>query len=260
MPTDYAQSLADPLRHQMEAIRHLLDRDGGFDPSRSDQVFRIAGIDFFGDTLMPRLARVLDQRAPGVRIQLIDLVADDYVATLERYRVDVALVPPVPLPHFVERQPLFHSSFVMIARRGHPALAQAGCRPGGPVSLDLFCDLGHILMSQEGRLESLTDAALAKIGRKRRVRMSQPFFSGIARTVAVSDMVSMVPRQLAATLSSIANVDSYLAPIGLPMPVPLISMIWLNRLTSSSAHAWLRRTIAEATADLNEGEPPLPDP
>lgn len=75
---------------------------------------------------MPPLADLLQKSAPHLRAQLVDLVPTDYVASLERRNADIALIPDLPLPEWVNREPLFYSPFHVIAREGHPITAGLG--------------------------------------------------------------------------------------------------------------------------------------
>jgi hypothetical protein len=63
--------------------------------------------------------------------------------------------------------------------------------------MDLFCEIGHVLFSPEGNFSAMGDAALAKVGRRRQVMMTLPVFSGVCRADAESDLIALVPRQLA---------------------------------------------------------------
>lgn len=250
--TDFARSLEEPLREALQGLERLLIGQATFDPAQSDLIFRIAGIDFFAEMLMPDLARVLGSEAPGMRVQLLDLVPSAYVEMLEREQVDLCLMPRMEVPDWILSQPLFRSSFVTIARKDHPRLARAGVGPGEVIPLDLFCDLGHVLLSSDGRLRAMGDEALAKMGRERRVVMSLPFFSGITRVVAETDLISLVPRQLALQVAPRLGLDIYLQPM--PMAVPLIAMFWHRRAEANPAQGWLRGRVAALLARLNAGE------
>lgn len=194
--TSYAEALELPLRGHLEALEQLLAAPEAFDPSAAEGTFRLTASDFFAELLMPGLADLLLRTAPKVRAQLVDLVPYDYVESIERYRADLALVPDIELPGWACRQPLFRSSFVVIARRDHPGLAACDLKPGDMIPIDLFCALGHVLFSPEGNLRAMGDAALARVGRSRNVVMTLPVFSGVCRAVAASDLIALVPRQL----------------------------------------------------------------
>jgi DNA-binding transcriptional LysR family regulator len=249
VPTDFSRALAMPLRAELDRLEALLAPPAGFDPSAASMTFRIAGSDFFGEILMPALAAHLTATAPGVGLQLVDLVPDRYIDTLEMYEADMALIPDGDLPDWLEKRPLFRSPFVLVARRKHPALVQAGVAPGETLPLDLFCELPHILFSPQGKMTAQTDVALARIGRRRRVIMSLSTFSGVCRTVSSSELVAVVPLQFAQAVSEQLGLDLY--PPSLPMPVPLIVAAWHRRSSASPAHRWMRGLVAEVLEPLD---------
>ncbi|MBO6717697.1 MAG: LysR family transcriptional regulator [Rhizobiaceae bacterium] len=255
-PTVYARSLEAPLRRILDDLELLLSGPATFDPSQAEETFKISGSDFFSTMLMPDLGERLAREAPGIRIQMVDLVPDNYVATLESYDVDLALLPSLDHPEWTAFQPLFNSSFAVIARRDHARLKRAGVKPGEAIPIDLFCDLGHVLFSPEGNLKAMGDAALAKVGRERRVVMTMPTFGGVCGAVARSEHIALIPQQLAHEVAAGIALAVYKPPM--PMPLPLIGMLWHKRATQSPPHKWLRGVIAELMYPLNADEPPLP--
>jgi DNA-binding transcriptional LysR family regulator len=151
-PTDYATSIAIPLRVILDDLESLLGGPSKFDPASSNASFKLSGSDFFAEMLMPKLAEQVSKLAPGMHVQLVDLVPDNFTGTLERYEVDLALIPATQFPDWVDHRPMFWSSFSVIARRDHPRLKRAGVVAGSVIPIDLFCDLGHVLFSPEGKL------------------------------------------------------------------------------------------------------------
>lgn len=245
-PTDFARGLALPLRAALDDLETLLAGLPGFDPATADACFCLSGSDFFAEVLMPRLGGLVAQRAPGIRLQLVDLVADNHIAALDNQEIDIALIPQPDLPSWADWRALFSASFVMIARTGHARLAGAGVGPGETVPIDLFCDLGHILCSPEGKLRAMGDAALDRVGRRRRVVMTMPVFYGVCSAVAASDHVALVPTRFAQSLAAKLGLALYRPPM--PMPQPVIGMAWHRRASRNPAHAWLRDRIAEVMA------------
>lgn len=250
-PTDFARGLAMPLHEALTNLERLLTPPKGFVPAITDKSFKISGSDFFAEILMPPLADLLSREAPGMRVQLVDLVPDDYIGTLERYEVDLALAPDLEFPDWIDHRTVFWSTFSVIAAAGHLRLARAGIRPGETIPLDLFCDLGHVLFSPEGKLKAMGDAALAKVGRERRVVMTMPVFSGVCRAVAGSDRIALVPTHVARHLGPRLGLEVFRPPMHVDRA--RLSMFWHKRSTASPAHAWLRDRIAELLAALDEG-------
>lgn len=254
-PTQYALTLKDELHQVLERIEDLIRGPDTFDPSTSDASFRISGSDFFAELLMPRLAERLQLLAPKMRVHLVDLVPDSYVETLDRYEVDLAIVPKTPLPDWVESRPVFRSSFSVVARKDHPRLKREGLSGGDVVPIDLFCDVGHVLFSPEGNSRAMGDAALAEVGRERRVVMTMPIFSGVYRAVAGSDLIALLPTALANHVEKDAGLRVYRAPM--PVPTAQLCMIWHRRYSASASHSWMRDQIAELLSCLDE-EPIIP--
>lgn len=249
IPTDRARALELPLRDVLDRAEELLGQTA-FDPAQSQLTYKISGSDFFAELLMPALAAQLQRKAPGVTVQLVDLVRDNYVQTLEQYAVDMVLVPETALPDWADSQPAFTSSFAVIARKDHPRLRRAGIAPGGTIPIDLFCDLGHVLFSPEGNLRAMGDDALSAVGRERRVVMSLPVFSGVYNAVASSDLIALLPQQLAAAKAEAIGLEIYAPPMDIA-PARII-MVWHRRSTRNPAHAWLRAQVAAQLAGLDE--------
>lgn len=259
--THYALALEEPLRQHLDALEVVLAGPPSFDPMTSHDHFRLSGADFFSELLMPVLARKLNQQAPNVRVQLVDLVPDSYVETIERYHVDIALMPKTDFPEWVAWQPLTWSDFVVIARKDHPKLVDASIPvPGGrhpTLSLETFCAIDQVLFSPEGRFQAMGDAALAQVGAKRRVVMTLPSFSGVYRTVAVSDFIALTPRQLAEKVADNLGLKLFTPPMH--VPPALVVAAWHRRFSASPAHRWIRGLIRELIAPLNAGLPALGD-
>lgn len=240
-PTSFALSLGPQLHDMLNSIEQLLSGPNQFDPTTAQTRFRISGSDFFAEMLMPYLAKRLSREAPFMQVHLVDLVPDGYVDTLERYEVDLALVPALELPDWVECQPLFSSTFSVIARQGNERLARAGVRSGEVIPIDLFCDMGHVLFSPEGKPKAMGDAALARVGRERRVVMTMPVFSGVYRAVAGSDLIALLPDQLARQVAPSVGLEVFAPPM--PIEPAQIIMIWNRRYSAWPPHVWLRDQI-----------------
>ncbi|MCE9681042.1 LysR family transcriptional regulator [Halomonas sp. M5N1S15] len=250
VPTSYATSLEGPLRAVLEELESVLSGPETFDPAEAQLDFHISGTDFFATMLMPELGARVQHAAPGLRLQLVDLVPDHHVEALERQDVDLALLPERNFPAWTAHARLFHAEFTVIARTGHPALTAAGLAPGEMIPMELFCSLGHVLCSPDGRFHGLGDDALARAGRSRRVMMSVPVFEGVLQVVAATDLIALFPTGLAEHRGPSAGITLYAPPMAIP-PVPL-SMIWHRCRSRDPAHAWLRGMVQEILTPLGQ--------
>ena len=245
-PTDFAEGLKGPLRSHLDGLQTLLDAGRAFDPAAATDTFKLSGSDYFAEMLMPELADLLSRRAPLMRVQLVDLVPDGHIDTLDRYEVDIAMIPEMEFPPWVRTQHLLWAQFSVIARNGNRRIARLGVTPGDEIPLDPFCDMGHVLFSPEGNFKGMGDMALAKVGRERRVVMTSPYFNGVARAVSRSELIALVPTVFAERVATYLPLSLYAAPI--PLPVTEVLMVWHQRSTANPAHRWLRDQIAEVLA------------
>lgn len=250
VPTSFAVQLEVPLRATLEGIEAFLSGPGAFDPSVATFDFCISSTDYFATMLIPELIAILQREAPGVRLKRVDLPPENYVDAVDRNNADLAIIPEQSLPTWLDHEPLFHPEFAVIARRGHPVLLDAGLAPGEVMPLDTYCELRHVLCSPEGKYRGLGDAALERAGRTRRVVLSVPSFEGVLRAVVTSDLVALLPRDLAERYAASETVTVYASPI--PIATPLLYMIWHRRLTGYPPHAWMRGVVRGILAPLGK--------
>ncbi|KAA9010107.1 LysR family transcriptional regulator [Histidinibacterium aquaticum] len=245
--TDFAEGLRHTLPEELERLRSLLSPPAAFDPASAEGTFKIAASDFMAEMLMPRLGDLLDKKAPRLRAQLVDLVPYDYIESLERYDADLALIPDTELPGWISRQPLFWSPFVVVARDGNPGIS--GLAPGEVMPIDTFCELRHVLFSPEGNLSAMGDAALARVGRTRQVAMTVPVFSGVCRAVGGSDLIALLPVQLARKVEADYGLKVFQPPMRIDPA--LIIGIWHKRMDQAPMASWMRARIFELLKPLD---------
>jgi DNA-binding transcriptional LysR family regulator len=124
-------------------------------------------------------------------------------------------------------------------RRGHP-LAR------GSMTLERYCAARHLLVSFSGRPWGFIDEALASLDRQRRVVLTVNQFFTAGRVVARSNLLSVMPRHFVRE----TGMASELVVRKLPFEAPPVHVegLWHRRMQHSSAHQWLRQTLASAAA------------
>ncbi len=190
-PTARAAALREPLRQALAALDEALAPAAPFEPARAERTWRIAASDHSATTLLTPLLADLRQQAPGIRLALLDKKPALLAEQLEGDRLDLALDVADTAAAGLRQRLLFTEHYLLAGRRGHPALQQ-------PVSLETFCQLDQALVSPSGGgFASVTDRLLAEQGRERRVVLSVPHFATLASVLLVSDLVALLPAQIA---------------------------------------------------------------
>jgi DNA-binding transcriptional LysR family regulator len=150
----------------------------------------------------------LRAQAPNIRVavQPIDLQA--LPAQLDRGEVDMALITPQEVGANLHSAHLFEERYVCVMRAGHPDASAS------PLALERFCALDHVLVaSSGGAFEGVTDVALAKIGRARRVILSVTSFLVLPEILLASDQIAVVPQRLAIHHDGLLSMDP---PVDIP--------------------------------------------
>ena len=241
-PTPRALSLATPVKRILADVEALA-RPVAFDPAKATFTLSIAATDYALQAVvapfLPRLRAV----APGVRVRARPIEAADAPTLFERGELDIALSTPADaLPELHARR-LFEERYVVVARADHPRVSPHG------VTLEDFCALDHALVSYSGEsFRGVTDEALARVGRSRRVALSLSSFLVLADVLRTTDLIAVVPSRLAATARGLAACPP---PIDIPGFVKLA--VWHPRTHADPARRWARGLLFSTFADEDRG-------
>ncbi|MFA7625315.1 MAG: LysR family transcriptional regulator, partial [Pusillimonas sp.] len=170
-PTPRAERLAVSVRNALEILDQGLADADGFDPAHSQRVFRIQMMSDMGEErYLPRMMQEIEQHAPGVRVETVDLLQTDLSLAFDKAQVDFAF-GSLPRLQGCHLQPLFDDRYVVFFRKDHPVLShQNGSSP--PVSVlqslefvavHTHADTSRILklLGLEGRLRLVTQNFLS---------------------------------------------------------------------------------------------------
>ena len=106
-----------------------------------------------------------------------------------------------------------------------------------------FSAEGHIVVTTSGTGHAIVDKVLAKHGIERRAVLRVPSFLGVARIVAQTELLVVVPRLLGIALAAQERVAVFEPPV--PLPSYKVKQHWHERFNADAGNEWLRRTLAE---------------
>jgi DNA-binding transcriptional LysR family regulator len=233
-PTPRAQAIYPDV---LEALDRLDKARGGiqaFLPEQATREFRICMTDISEIVLLPRLINHLQASAPSLVIEA-EKTSPDSRRRLESGDIDLAVGFMPDLEAGFYQQALFAQDFVCLAASKHP-------RIGAKLSRKAFSNEGHILVLTTGTGHSVVDKVLAKNKLQRRVVLRVPSFLGVARIVAQTELLAIVPRQLGQALAEQERVKVLEPP--LPLPSYKVKQHWHQRFNLDAGNIWLRKTMA----------------
>ena len=239
-PTDRALGLAGPLGQALDGVRRTLAGPEGFDAATARRTFAVATADHGSFVLLPELWATLNAEAPGVDVTVRVDTVDQGMRELADGELDLLIGPyqrEVPGYH---RQRLLHERFVCVLRRGHPAARRGG------LTLDAWLALPHLLVAPRGKPGSAVDAALAAMGRARRVGLMVPQFLVAPHVVAASDLVWTAPERMARAYAALLPLT--VAPVPIALEGFTVWQSWHERRHRDRGHAWLRQRVHAVAA------------
>ena len=234
-PTPRAQQLYPEL---CEVLAHLEKARGSRDvfvPAETERLFRICLTDISEIVLLPALLNHVRRVAPKIHIEA-EKISVDSPRRLESGDVDLAVGFMPHLEAGFYQQTLFEQDFVCLAAASHPRIRNRLGRRA-------FQAEAHIVVTTSGTGHSIVDKTLARHGIERRVALRLPSFLGVARIVARTELLVIVPRVLGDTLATQEPIQLLEPPV--PLPSYSVKQHWHDRFHADAGNMWLRRSIGE---------------
>lgn len=247
--TPHAESLKPELTRLIDRLRAFSSVAQVFDPAISERTFRIAATDNPAAILAPDLIPAIKAAAPSVRLAFVLPDKARIAADLEAGNADLFIGAAEDVAGGLIGRTLFDEAFVTAQRKGHP-------RGQGPIGLDEFCALDHLLISTSGgSFSGMIDDALGRLGRARKVSVSIQSYALAPLVLQASDCVCTLPRRFLARFTT--SLDLFEPP--LPLARFQINAFWHSCMGSDPAHAWLREQVFQAAKAQGrglDGDPP----
>jgi DNA-binding transcriptional LysR family regulator len=235
-PTPHALALKADLQRLLEQLARFIQSAHVFDPASSDRIFRIAASDNPAAILAPDLLPLIQAQAPGVRIAFVLPDKARIGEHLERGDIDLFVGAVEDASPDLIARTLFAEEFLTGQRKGHP-------RGTGPLTLEEFCALDHLLISTNGGgFAGIIDSALAEVGWSRRVSVSVQSYALAPLVLNSTDCLCTLPRRFLERFAD--SLDLFEPPLALGTFA--MKLFWHPRMSSDPAHIWLRSMILKA--------------
>lgn len=238
VPTPKALELQGQVRNVVEQAALLFRSADEVDLSTLRRRFSVRANDFFVGVYGGRLFDAMERVAPHCELRFVPEGDSDDEA-LREGRLDLRVGNTMPITPEVKVQNLFSTTFVGLAREGHPLFDEE-------ITAARFASYSHISISRRGIARGPIDTALNAQGLERRVAMIAPGFHAMFM-LPDSDLLLPVPKEALYSANRLKlPLRAFTLPISLPTLV--LTQAWHPRFDKDPAHRWLRETMRESCA------------
>ncbi|MCY1291681.1 HTH-type transcriptional regulator SyrM 1 [compost metagenome] len=240
-----AHELSGPLAEALSQVRILLG-PSGFQPATARRTFRLAMSDYGALVVLPRLLRALRKAAPNIDLVVSQASREGMTAQVADGEIDMALGVFSYQPEGVQSAELFRESYAC-------AVDAATVRDTGRLDQVAYLARSHVLVATHSERMDAIDAAVARLGGRRKIACVVPHWSVAPALIAGTNLVLTTARR---SLSALEE-DSRYAIFDPPFALEdfTFSMIWHARTEADPAHAWLRERVLAAAASQESEEP-----
>lgn len=248
-PTPRARAMYPKIREVIALLGTAHDAGKVFTPAEATRTFRIAMTEISELVLLPALLKHASRVAPKVRVEA-EPISLESSRRLENGDTDlvVGFMPRLEAGFYQEK--LFTEDFVCLAALNHP-------RIGAKLGKAAFSEEGHVVVGGSGAGHSVADKVMAQQGLERDVVLRLPNFLGVARIVAQSELLAVVPRQLGKAFALQEEIKLLESPVALPSYD--VKQHWHERFHAEPGSLWLRMTFADLFRGTNPGPSALID-
>jgi LysR family transcriptional regulator, nod-box dependent transcriptional activator len=240
--TPFARSLVAPVRDllmQAQAISHLRPE---IDPGRIRREVTVVCSDYVLHVLLASVMRRAETEAPGLTFE-VRSIATYLEQELEQGDVDLVVsLATAMISRDHPQETVLRDSFCCIAWEGNEQVA-------GGLSKSRYLELGHVVtLLGRGRVPTLDQIALDKLGVARRVEVRVPAFSFLPACVVGTRRIATVQTHLANLLAK----DYPLRVLPCPIAIdPIVTAAqWHKYQSFDPAIQWVRQALREAALAL----------
>lgn len=236
VPTPRAIELRPRLGEALAQLKMAVTDVATFEAASARRTFVVASNDsVFTIIGLHALVAVVAERNPQLRIAVVPAGDGMLVERMERGEIDLFLGDVDKVPESLKLRFLLSDGFRMAQGKQHP-------RGRRPATLDEYCQLRHVMVSQRAQFHSPIDDVLADIGCSRQIAVVVPSYNQVALVLAHTECVASLPRQLLERYASTLDI------LPLPFEVPRfnLAMAWHPRAQHDDALRWLRDSFLQA--------------
>lgn len=231
-PTDYAYDLAEKFEKILAEVDSIFT-SFPFDPATSEHVFKVIANEYAQLSIVPKLSMLMRERAPGVRLEIIDFNPELHAKVLAQGDADLVIGFSDYVDPGLVRKTLRNDHYCCVVRQGSSLPQQIK-------SLHDVASLAQVgFTSGVGNLGNRVDDFLAAHHVGRTLIATLPCYTSLQAFMNVNDAVAFVPSAIADS-GGFQVIDVEISSLRFD-----VVLGWHRRASGSSPRKWLAQLIEE---------------
>ncbi len=184
---------------------------------------------------LPQLIGHLQQHAPGISIETVQLSIDQYKTALQNGVVDLAFTLRLPAEAGFFQQRIFEDRYMAVVASGHPRIRR---KP----TLEQYLREQHVRVNLPGWTSHPVDEALRKLNVRRKIPVTVPQYLALPAMLETANLVATIPRSVYIAMRRNDDLSAFALPF--EMPSLVVRQFWHERKHADPGLTWLRETIS----------------
>ncbi|MCK2046228.1 LysR family transcriptional regulator [Chromohalobacter moromii] len=245
-PTFLSTQVYASFRHALTQIEHTISDNQHFDPRHSQRRFRLALTDLGETTLLPAILQRMQTLAPHVELEVVPLEIEKINSWFDNKSVDAVVCSRDIMAPSMGRKAIIEERYVCLLSKQHPRIQKT-------LDMETFTQEHHVVISPSSG-HSLAEDILKTHDISRKVSAVVPHFSALPRILENSELLAILPQQIAQIFARAASLQICELPFDVPNVE--VTLYWPRHADDSSAQEWFRQTLIEAIAPGHENNGP----
>lgn len=233
-PTVRANELAPQIDALLSSIENKLFRSPNFSADQYQGVWKIGLTDYAELLFAPTLFDRLKEHSPLSQVSFYNVNRSNYQTTIEKEQIDLMIGSiTAPSLRFFSHTLYTEQHLCLFDPKVLPFKQQ--------ISLEEFISIEHALVSPDGKLQTVVDQELAKVGLTRKVGVVSKNFLTLRHLLPGRKLICIVPKRFAEDRTHGYPLRALPAPVNVPDFD--IQLLGLKTNQNAPRNIWLQTLI-----------------
>jgi len=232
------------LRGTLQQIDRAIRPKPRFEPGNSKRAFTIASTDYVESLILPPLLSRIQEKAPGVELNIHHLATSLPLEEIENGNIDLAISLSVNTPRRFINQFLLDDGHLCAVASNHPVVNEE-------LTMEKYLSLDHLLIAPAKSRDRFTNHLFSGMDKSPKVIANIPHFLAALHATSESSVIITGPALLLRKFQK--TFDLHLIEPPFDLAPTRIDLIWHEFKGTDPGINWLRGEIEGVVNNISQG-------